>query len=141
MKTKQAMITNRAVMHKRISELCHFLNNNSITNYQTASDKFRIARWHMNILKKSGIIFKEGDYWKGAERLTEQRLDKFVELCRDYSRNNFSKPKYIKQCEIKFPKSTTQVTPQVIPPVAKKTKRLRKVSFIKRIKFLFTGKL
>jgi len=141
MKTKQAMITDRALMHKRISELCRFLNNNSVTNYQTSSDKFKIARWHMTMLTKSGIIFKEGDYWKGAERLTEQRLDKFVELCRDYSRNYFRKSKLVKQCEIKFPKSTPQVTQQDSPPVAKKTRRLRKVSLIKRIKFLFSGKL
>lgn len=140
MKTKQAMITDRALMHKRISELCRFLNDNSITNYQVSSDKFKIARWHMTVLTKSGIIFKEGNYWKGAERLTEQRLDKFVELCREYTRNHFNKPKYLKQCEIKFPKSTSQVTQQVAHPVAK-TRKLRKVSLIKRIKFLFTGKI
>ena len=140
MKTKQAMITDRALMHKRISELCRFLNDNSITNYQVSSDKFKIARWHMTVLTKSGIIFKEGNYWKGAERLTQQRLDKFVELCREYQRENLNKPKVVGQVKIKFPKSTAQVTDQVTAPVAK-TRKLRKVSLIKRIKFLFTGKI
>ena len=140
MKTKQAMITDRALMHKRITELCQYLNTNLVTNYNVASDKFKIAKWHFVIMQKSGIVWKENDCWKGAERLTQQRLDKFVELCRDYTRNNFSKPKYIKQCEIKFPKSTAQVTDQVTAPVVK-TRKLRKVSLIKRIKFLFTGKI
>lgn len=132
------MTKNRDVMHKRISELCQFLNSNSIKNYGIASNKFQIAQWHFVVMQQAGIIWKENDCWKGVERLTQQRLDKFVEFSKAYHKrfNN----KQIKQCVIKFPKSTPQVTQQVTPPVAKKTRRLRKVSFIKRIKFLFTGK-
>ena len=32
MKTKQAMIKDRATMHKRISKLCNYLNSNEATN-------------------------------------------------------------------------------------------------------------
>lgn len=139
MKTKQQMTRDPQLMHKRITELCQYLNTNSVTNYNVASDKFKIAKWHFVVMQKCGIIWKEENIWKGAERLTQQRLDKFVELSKAYHKRFYKKE--IKQCEIKFPKSTHQGTQQVTHPVAKKTKRLRKVSLIKRIKFLFTGQL
>lgn len=140
MKTRQPMIKDRAVMHKRISQLCNYLNANNITNYTDLTSKLQIGKWHFMQMAESGIVYKEGNNWKGAERLTQQRLDKFVELCREYQRENLNKPKVVGQVKIKFPKSTPQVTQQVATPVAK-TRKLRKVSLIKRIKFLFTGKI
>ena len=134
------MIKDRATMHKRISKLCNYLNSNEATNYNHITTEMQIAKWHFVKMTECGIVYKDGNNWRGVERLTQQRLDKFVELCRAYQRE-MNKPKLVKQCEIKFPKSTPQVTPQVTHPVAKKTRRLRKVSLIKRIKFLFTGKL
>jgi hypothetical protein len=139
MKTKQAMIKDRATMHKRISKLCNYLNSNDTTNYNDITTEMHIGKWHFVKMTECGIVYKDGNKWRGVERLTQQRLDKFVELCRAYQRE-MNKPKLVKQCEIKFPKSTHQVTTQVTHPVAKKTRRLRKVSLIKRIKFLFTGK-
>ena len=139
MKTKQAMIKDRATMHKRISKLCNYLNLNDTTNYSDITTEMHIGKWHFVKMTECGIVYKDGNNWRGVERLTQQRLDKFVELCRAYQRE-MNKPKLVKQCEIKFPKSTHQVTTQVTHPVAKKTRRLRKVSLIKRIKFLFTGK-
>jgi len=138
MKTRQPMTKNRDVMHKRISQLCNYLNENNITDYSVASHTFKIGRWYFVTMRKSGIIWKEDNYWRGTQRLTEQRLDKFVELSKAYHKRYIKKE--IKQCEIKFPKLTPQVTQQVAPPVAK-TRKLRKVSLIKRIKFLFTGKI
>jgi hypothetical protein len=140
MKTKQAMIKDRATMHKRISKLCNYLNLNDTTNYSDITTEMHIGKWHFVKMTECGIVYKDGNNWRGVERLTQQRLDKFVELCRAYQRE-MNKPKLVKQCEIKFPKSTPQVTQQDSPPVAKKTRRLRKVSLIKRIKFLFSGKL
>jgi hypothetical protein len=139
MKTRQAMITDRAIMHKRISKLCNYLNLNDVKNYSDVTKEMQIGKWHFMQMEQCGIVFKDGAYWKGSQRLTEHRLDKFVQLCKDYQKNNLNKPKYLKQCEIKFPKSTHQVTPQATHQV--KRKSVRKVSLIKRIKFLFTGKL
>jgi hypothetical protein len=139
MKTKQPMIKDRDVMHDRITELCQFLNGNRITNYNVASEKLQIAKWHFVTMQQAGIIWKENDCWKGAERLTQQRLDKFVQLSKAYHKRFTRNQRG--QCEIKFPKSTQQVTHQVTPQVKRTSKQIRKVSLIKRIKFLFTGQL
>jgi hypothetical protein len=141
MKTRQAMTTNPELMHKRITQLCQYLNHNQIYNYQIVTDHLSIARWHFQIMIQSGIVWKEDGKWRAAERLTQQRLDKFVQLCKEYQSKYYSNKKQIGQIKIKFPKTSHQVTQQDSPPVAKKTRQLRKVSLIKRIKFLFTGQL
>lgn len=145
MKNRQAMTTNPELMYKRITQLCQYLNNNEIYNYQMVTDHLTIARWHFQIMQKCGIVWKDSGRWKGAERLTQQRLDKFVELCKEYQARFFIPKKQIGQVEIKFPKSTPpathQATHQASPQVKSKVKQIRKISFIKRIKFLFTGKL
>lgn len=134
MKTRTPMITDKAILHSRLRELCNYLNNNNETCASRIATKFKIGRWYMTIAKNVGIIYHENGYWKGCQRITDERLNKFIEMSRKYHTKQNNKAKLIDQCSIEFPKLKES-------KVMQKSKPVQKPTLIKRIKFLFTGKL
>jgi hypothetical protein len=134
MKTKTPMITDKAILHSRLRELCNYLNNNNETSAARIASKLKMGRWYMTMAKNVGIIYYENGYWKGCQRLTDERLNKFIEISREYHKRQNNKNKLLEQCSIEFPKLKEA-------KVINKSKPFKKPTLIKRIKFLFTGQL
>lgn len=130
MNKKTPMITDRKLMHKRLTELCKKLNQSNYTNLSNALSELNMGKTYFNALVKSKIVFKINGYWKGSERLTENKLNEFVLI----SRRNITKinSRIIKgQSTIKFPKVNT----------TNKKLNIKKIDFIQRLKILLTGHL
>ena len=128
------MITDKAILHSRLRELCNYLNNNNETSAARIASKLKMGRWYMTMAKNVGIIYYEIGYWKGCQRLTDERLNKFIEISREYHKRQNNKNKLLEQCSIEFPKLKEA-------KVINKSKPVKKPTLIKRIKFLFTGQL
>jgi hypothetical protein len=134
MKTRTPMITDKAILHNRLSKLCHHLNNNQEKSINDVAAFLKIGKWYMTVAKNVGIVYYENGYWKGCQRLTDQRLNKFMDECKNYSKRTIRKSKKFDQCSIEFPKMKEA-------KVMQKSKPVQKPTLIKRIKFLFTGKI
>ena len=134
MKTRTPMITDKAILHNRLLKLCNHLNNNNEKSINDVATFFKIGKWYMTVAKNVGIIYYENGYWKGCQRLTDQRLNKFMDECKNYTKKTINKREKFDQCLIEFPKVKQAKIIHKLNPV-------QKPSLIKRIKFLFTGQL
>ena len=59
MKTKTPMITDKAILHNRLSKLCNHLNNNNEKSINDVAAFLKMGKWYMTVAKNIGIIYYE----------------------------------------------------------------------------------
>jgi hypothetical protein len=130
MNKRTPMIKDRKSMHKRLTMLCKKLNSENRTNLSNVLSELKIGLAYHPALQKSKIVYKVDSYWRGSERLTDNKLNEFISLMKaDIKKRNSHNVKG--QSTITFPKSNN---------TSKKVK-IKKIGLIQRFKILLTGKL
>jgi hypothetical protein len=117
----------RKMTKERINAMCKDLNAHNYTNIGQVMTRHKMGKHCPVYLQQAGIIWKKNSYWRGMERIHDERLSKFQE----YQSNYFtpSQPTL-------FTKTKVKVEPRKVTPRKKPT-----LGIVQRLKVLFTGKL
>lgn len=124
---------------ERISILCKNLNAQNCTNIVDFLNVQKMSKTYYVALKQAGIIWKEDDYWRGMERIHDDRFFRFKKLQSEYHKGVTNK----KQLTL-FTKTKVKVEPKKevkIEPKKVVSRRKPTLGIIQRFKVLFTGKI
>ena len=135
------------MQHKRMTKerivlLCKDLNANKCTNITDFLTLHKMGRSVYVPLKQAGIVWKKDGYWKGLERIHDDRFLKYKKLNSSYYVPYYN-PKKISQPTL-FTKTKVKVEPKKVVAIEPKKVVSRKrptLGIIQRFKVLFTGKI
>jgi hypothetical protein len=130
---------------ERITALCKDLNENKCTNIADFLGHHKMGRAIYVQLEKAGIIWNKDGYWKGLERIHDDRFLKYKKLHSSYYAhyNKINYPKKPSQPTL-FTKTKVKVEPKKevkIQPKKVVSRRKPTLGIIQRFKVLFTGKI
>jgi hypothetical protein len=124
---------------ERINVLCKDLNSNNYTSITDVMSQHKMGRQSYLFMQQAGILWKKGDYWRGLERIHDDRFLKYQKCQQDYFRpyNHPSQPTLFTKTKVKVdPKKVIKVEPRKVTSRTKPT-----LGIVQRLKVLFTGKL
>lgn len=127
---------------ERIAALCKDLNANECTNITDFLTLHKMGRAVYVPLQQAGIIWKKDGYWKGLERLHDDRFFKYKKLHSSYY-GRYNNPKKPSQPTL-FTKTKFKVEPKKVVAIEPKKVVSRKkptLGIMQRFKVLFTGKI
>ena len=125
----------RKMTKERINAMCKDLNNHNYTNIGQVMVRHKMGKHSPVYFQQAGIIWKKDGYWRGLERIHEDRFLKF----KKYQSNYFtpSQPTLFTKTKVKIdPKKVIKVEPRMVTPRKKAT-----LGIVQRLKVLFTGKI
>lgn len=136
---RRKMISNKSVLHKRIIEVCNYVNSNKVYNPTIVARELKMASWHMQILKDLGVIYKVDKQYFAMKKIHQSKLDEFISSAKRYRMKNFksNQPTLFTKTKVKVePKKIVAIEPKKITTRKKPT-----LGIIQRFKVLFTGKI
>jgi hypothetical protein len=125
----------RKMTKERINAMCKDLNAHNYTNIGQVMIRHKMGKHSPVYFQQAGIIWKKDGYWRGLERIHEDRFLKF----KKYQSNYFtpSQPTLFTKTKVKVePKKVVNVEPRKVTSRRKPT-----LGIVQRLKVLFTGKL
>lgn len=124
---------------ERITILCKNLNSQNCTNITDFLTLHKMGRTNYVSLQKAGIIWKKDGYWKGLERIHDDRFFKYQKLQKQSYKemNHPIQPTLFTKTKVKIePKKIVAIEPKKVTTRKKPT-----LGIIQRFKVLFTGKI
>ena len=124
---------------ERITILCKNLNSQNCTNITDFLTLHKMGRTNYVSLQKAGIIWKKDGYWKGLERIHDDRFFKYQKLQKQSYKemNHPIQPTLFSKTKVKVnPKKVVAIEPKKVTTRKKPT-----LGIIQRFKVLFTGKI
>ena len=124
---------------ERINALCKDLNSRNYNNMNDAAYAHKMGKQCFVFMQQAGIIWKKDGYWRGMERIHDDRFLKYKKMQSEYYRhkNNPSQPTLFTKTKVKVDaKKVIKVEPRKVTHRRKPT-----LGIVQRLKVLFTGKL
>lgn len=124
---------------ERITILCKNLNAQNCTNITDFLTLHKMGRTNYASLQKAGIIWKKDGYWKGLERIHDDRFFKYQKLQKQSYKemNHPIQPTLFSKTKVKVdPKKVVAIEPKKVTTRKKPT-----LGIVQRLKVLFTGKI
>ena len=127
---------------ERITAFCKDLNANECTNITDFLTLHKMGRSVYVPLKQAGIVWNKDGYWKGLERIHDDRFLKYKKLhssyyAHYYNQKNPSQPTLFTKTKVKVdPKKVIKIEPKKVT-----TRKRPTLGIIQRFKVLFTGKI
>lgn len=127
---------------ERITAFCKDLNANECTNITDFLTLHKMGRSVYVPLKQAGIVWNKDGYWKGLERIHDDRFLRFKKFQSSYYVPYYN-PKKPSQPTL-FTKTKVNVEPKKVVAIEPKkvvSRRKATLGIVQRLKVLFTGKI
>jgi hypothetical protein len=117
----------RKMTKERINAMCKDLNAHNYTNIGQVMVRHKMGKHSPVYFQQAGIIWKKDGYWRGLERIHDDRFFKYQKF-----QSNYFTPSQ----PTLFTKTKVKVEPRKVTHRKKPT-----LGIVQRLKVLFTGKL
>jgi hypothetical protein len=129
----------KRITKERISALCKDLNSKKYTSLNDAACVHRMGKQSCLFMAQAGILWKKDGYWRGMERIHDDRFLNYQKLQSAYykKKNHPSQPTL-------FTKTKVKIEPKKVVAIESKkvvSRRKATLGIVQRLKVLFTGKI